>query len=528
MFSALLDLVGPPIELSAAADRAVAIPGGGTVFRRWRAHMSVGTASIDVTMNFGPTFSNRTIYAHGLFGSATLDLDANTCVIDRNTTLGVDFDRYSRTKQVARQLTSQARNSLLDYVLSKLKVRNRGNPYQATIIDSVGAFYSSLISKTKLDVRIDGPTAGVRVIDLCARIIEAAGVDQTPVPPTKAVTKTITNRPTVLVLGATGFIGVELVAQLLRAGYSVRALVRRWSPKLEQLKNDYLEIVQGDMLSEIDLRQALQGIKYVFHLARADVKTWADYLKYDVHLSELVGRLCTELGIERLVYTGTINSFYAGSEKTTITEKTPLDPKISRRNYYARAKAAGEEILSQMHRSAGLPVVILRPGIVLGTGGTPFHWGVGMWGAGNICQVWGTGENKLPFVLVSDVASALVRSIQVSGIEGRSYNLIDIPMLSARDYIAELEKLCGIKVRAFYTPIWRFYLADMLKWIVKVIVGHPDQSRIPSYFDWNSRTQRAHFDCAIARKELGWTPASDRNRLITEGIGEAVKPWLDA
>ena len=383
-------------------------------------------------MNFGPTFSNRTIYAHGLFGSATLDLDANTCVIDRHTALGVDFDRYSRTKQVARQLTSQARNSLLDYVLSKLKVRNRGNPYQATIIDSVGSFYSSLNSKTKLDVRIDGPTAGVRVIDLCARIIEAAGVDQTPVPPTKAVTKTITNRPTVLVLGATGFIGVELVAQLLLAGYSVRAMVRRWSPKLEQLKNDYLEIVQGDMLSEIDLRQALRESSTFFiwleQMSKRGPTTSNMTFTYPSLLASSVSNWGSNVSSILVLST----RFTLVQKRQLLPRKPPWIPTSAAETTMRAPKPRGKKFLSQMHRSAGLPVVILRPGIVLGTGGTPFHWGVGMWGAGNICQVWGTGENKLPFVLVSDVASALVRSIQVSGIEGRSYNLIDIPMLSAR------------------------------------------------------------------------------------------------
>ena len=151
-----------------------------------------------------------------------------------------------------------------------------------------------------------------------------------------------------------------------------------------------------------------------------------------------------------------------------------------------------------------------------------------MWGSGNVCEVWGDGENKLPFVLVSDVASALVRSIQVPGIEGRSYNLIDVPLLSARDYLSELEKLSGAKMRAYYRPIWRFYIADLIKWIVKVVVGHPDKSRIPSYSDWNSRTQRAHFDCTTTRNEIGWMPASDRNCLVSEGIGGSLLPWLEA
>jgi predicted dehydrogenase/nucleoside-diphosphate-sugar epimerase len=527
VFSAVLDLVGSPDEVVAIADRYFEVPGGSAVARRWRVLMTVQGTSIEVSINLGPTFTSRTISAYGLFGTAAADLDANTCVVDQNTTLGLDLDRLSRTRSAARQLVAQARDTFLDYALSKLKVRKRGNPYQTTIIDSTAAFYSSVRFKTKLDCRIDG-ASGAAVIELCDRVVDAAGVKPSAEP--RGIQRTITllgSSPTVLVLGAGGFIGLELVKQLLSAGYIVRAMVRGASPKLERISSDSLEIFRGNMLSEADLIAALKGIQFVYHLARADVKTWEDYLKFDVNPTEVIAKACQKMGVKRLIYTGTIDSYYAGKPKSIITEKTPLDHNIKRRNYYARAKAAGESILTEMHRKDGLPVVILRPGIVIGKGGTPFHWGVGMWGSGNLCQVWGDGHNKLPFVLVSDVASALVRSIQVPGIEGRCYNLIDVPMLSARDYIAELERFTGAKMRVFYRPIWRYYLADIVKWLVKIMVGHPEKSRIPSYFDWNSRTQRAQFDCAITRNEIGWLPASERDRLV-KGIEASLESWLEA
>jgi len=70
-------------------------------------------------------------------------------------------------------------------------------------------------------------------------------------------------------------------------------------------------------------------------------------------------------------------------------------------------------LLSEIHEKRGLPLVILRPGIVIGRGGNPFHWGVGRFSE-NICEVWGDGLNKLPFVLVSDVASALIKAMDAA------------------------------------------------------------------------------------------------------------------
>ena len=265
----------------------------------------------------------------------------------------------------------------------------------------------------------------------------------------------------------------------------------------------------------------------MFHLAHAQCRSWQDYQANEIEPIRLVGEACLKAGIRRLIYTGTIDSYYAGAKAGTITESTPLDPGIARRNYYARAKAAAEDLLQEMSRTRKLPLVILRPGIVIGRGGNPFHWGVGRFSE-NICEVWGEGRNPLPLVLVADVAAALARAMEVPGIEGRSYNLIDAPLLTARDYLAGLQARGGLRLTVLYQPIWKFYLADLAKWAVKVAVRHPDGARVPSYADWESRTQKATFDSARARAELGWTPASDRQRLLDEGIGVPLKPWQDA
>jgi nucleoside-diphosphate-sugar epimerase len=436
----------------------------------------------------------------------------------------MDLDRYRRSRLLSRQLRSQARATLTDYLLSRLKLRRRGNPYQISILDSVASFYSGLRTNRVLDGRIDG-RVGRNVIEWCSKVIHAADIEARPVP--KRTRSALTAPPTVLVLGGTGFIGRELIRQLLAAGYCVRAMVRGAGGVLEELDNSHLEIVRGDIRQERDLKSAMQGIEFVYHLATSDSKTWDETLRNEVEPTRSLGQLCLAAGVKRLVYTGTIASYYAGAKAGTITEETPLDPDIDRRIYYARAKAASEALLMEMHRTQQLPVVIFRPGIVIGRGGNPFHSGVGMY-TQNICQVWGNGSNKLPLVLVKDVAAALLRGIETKRIEGRSYNLIDTPLLTARDYLKELELRTGMKLTIYYRSPWHFYVVDLLKWVVKLAVRHPDRIRIPSYYDWESRTQKAFFDCARARGELGWMPASDRKRLIEDGIGGSLEEWLAA
>ncbi|WP_084462224.1 Gfo/Idh/MocA family oxidoreductase [Bradyrhizobium sp. WSM1417] len=529
LLSAMLDLVGELKEASVIADRKVTLPNRGSIFRRWRMRATAGRTAVDININFSPGFPQRTIYVRGLFGSALLDFDADTCVVDRRTPLDVDFDRFKRSRAVAAQLRAQALAVLGRYVFGKLKLVRRGNPYQNSIQDSTAAFYAAIRHRQPLDVRIAGDT-GRAVIAQCLKVIEASGID------TSVAAQEFTNAtdrpdlavaPTVLVLGGAGFIGKELIRQLLAAGHSVRAMVRGSALALEEFRFDRLEIVRGDVGKRADLDSALRAIEVVYHLAHAQCKTWDEYLAGDVEPTRLVGEACLTAGIKRLIYTGTIDSYYAGAKAGAITEATPLDPAIGRRNYYARAKAMAEEILTDMSRSRRLPLVILRPGIVIGRGGGPFHWGVGRFSE-NVCEVWGDGRNKLPLVLVTDVAAALVRALDAPGIDGKSYNLVDEPLLTARDYLQELQQRGDLKLTIIHQPIWKFYLSDLAKWAVKVLVKHPDRIRRPSYADWESRTQKAYFDCARTRAELGWKPASDRQRMVDDGIGVALEPWLEA
>jgi nucleoside-diphosphate-sugar epimerase len=57
------------------------------------------------------------------------------------------------------------------------------------------------------------------------------------------------------------------------------------------------------------------------------------------------------------------------------------------------------------------------------------------------------------------------------------------------------------------------------------MVRHPER-RLPSYHDWESRTQRATFDCTRARIRLGWKPVEDRETVVRRGIQEPVDEMM--
>lgn len=517
----LLDLLGPIELVGVHATNPVDLPGGRPFFRRWRVEAGDGPVSASLGFSFAPGFSEHTIHVRGSLAAATVDFERDTYVLQQHTPYGMDFDRYHMTVDEAGSLRRQARAVLRRSVLSKV-TKSPGTPYGRSIAGAMRAFYEGIASGSGPDRRLS-PELGRDVVQTCAEIIERSGVgvSATPPPPAATPAPPPSGAPEVLVLGATGFIGQELTRQLLERGHAVRVLVRSPGRLPDDLRGR-VEVVVGDLSRGEGLDQALAGIRVVYHLARPHVKTWEEYAEHEVAATRRLAEACLTSGVGRLIYTGTIDSYYSAARAGTITEETPLDPHMDWRNYYARAKALSEQALMDLHRERGLPVAIFRPGIVIGRGTSPMHWGVGMWSWDAICQMWGPGETPLPLVLVEDVASALVSAMETPGIEGESFNLIADTGITAREYLAAMDRAAGVEFRKIPTPPWRFFAADLLKWVVKRAIRHPDRRR-PSLRDWESRTHSARYDCSKARTRLAWEPTDAPAEVIRRGIEEPAR-----
>lgn len=513
----MLDLVGEPDEMFVHPSNSIELPTGRKFFRRWQVNAFKSQTAIEMRFSFVPGFAEYTIHVRGSLASATVDFERNSYTLQQHRPLDPDFDAYAMVTNKAQSLRKQARRTLFDYFRSKLDLGTRGNPYGATITNALDAFYAA--PGLLLDERISAQN-GARVIRICEEIglranltVESTDVQRAPVPLAS------TGRPTVLVLGATGFIGKEVIRQLVEAGHGVRVLVRNAGSLSRHMQGPSIDCQVGDLMNIADVRKAMEGIEHVIHLARSNVKTWAEYQEFEVGATRQIAECALDAGVERLVYTGTIASYYQGSKARKITENTPLDQLIARGNLYARAKTASEDLLMKMHREQSLPVVILRPGVVIGRGGSPFHWGVARWWHDSVCETWGKGQNKLPFVLVEDVASALIAAMDVPGIEGRSFNLVGDPCLSAQEYLDELDRCGGIRIQRHTTPIIKFYCMDLIKWAAKTALRYPDR-QFPHYRDWESRTLFARFDCSAAKTVLDWKPTIDRDEFVNKGIVE--------
>jgi predicted dehydrogenase/nucleoside-diphosphate-sugar epimerase len=518
----LLDLAGTPEVLEAEADLPIVLPSGVRFYRRWLVRAKKGATAVDLRYAFGGGFTEHAIHVRGSVGSATVDFDRNTYTLRRHRRFLDDLDRYHLTRDEANALSRQARRNLVRYCISKFGFSNEGNAFGASIARAMTCFYGELprISHPGL-----APDFAQTVVQTCNQIcrIANAEISLEDAPQKPRPRRSIS--PDVLVLGGTGFIGQALVRRLANQGRPLRLLVRDELRLPSAFRELPLEIVQGDIARPENLDQAMRGIRYVYHLARAYMKTWPEWLEHEVAPTRAVAEASLRAKVDRLFYLGTTDAYYAGAHARTIDEQTPLDPLIHRRNLYARAKAESERLLTQLQREQGLPLVIFRPGVVLGSGASPFHWGVGYWGWESRCRLWGQGDNPLPIVLVDDVADALAKAVDAKGIVGESFNLVAEPCLSARDYVRELERATGARIDVLPTAAWKFQAFEVFKWIVKCVVRHPGRER-PSYRDWETRSLKARFDCSKAKKILGWSPEGDRERIIHRGVVEPALEWF--
>jgi nucleoside-diphosphate-sugar epimerase len=169
----------------------------------------------------------------------------------------------------------------------------------------------------------------------------------------------------VLVTGASGFLGAHLVRRLLAGGADVRVLVR--SPaKAASLADEGAQAVVGDIQDARAVREALDGVSVVYHLAGRLLMPGvpaAEYRRTHVEGTFLLLACSRESRrLRRFVHCSTTGVLGATGDQPA-EETAPLRPT----NVYEATKAEAELAVLEAARD-GLPAVVVRPGLVYGPG----------------------------------------------------------------------------------------------------------------------------------------------------------------
>jgi len=520
-FAHAVHLVGEPDSIEVHPTDLVELPRGNHFYRRWDILAYKGSTTVRIRLSFVPGYPEHYIHVRGLNGTAHIDFENNTYTHQQHTPHLLDIDRFANVSASARDSMVQATGTLANFVLAKAGIHKVGGPFDVSIARTVASFYAT--RGRGVDERLSG-AVGRQSVAFAERVAE-----KVPLPEKKPVERAAAKKPTkpatVLVIGGTGFIGKGLVRKLVEAGKGVRVMSRNPSNLPAALSSLGVEAVRGDFTDEDSVREALDGITHVFHLARGFGNTWPEYLEGDVEPTLELARACQKAGVERFIYASSIAIYDAGKPSEAITEQTGTVDSMLRANPYARSKAENEINLLKMHADSGFPVVIVRPGIVLGTGGDPLHWGIAAWPHETVCRLYGDGNNPLPIVLVDDCADGMVATLDAPGIDGETFNLCGPGLVTANDYIDEIERRAGVRLTRVATASQRDYAEAMVKWAVKAMGGDKTALR-PSYADWRGRTFASPFDCSKASQQLDWHPSEDRNAVIAVGIHQPVDEFF--
>ena len=171
----------------------------------------------------------------------------------------------------------------------------------------------------------------------------------------------------VLVTGASGFVGSAVARKLVMRGESVRVLVRKSSDR-RNLEGLEAEVVEGDLRDPASLARALEGCASLYHVA-ADYRLWTrkpgELYQNNVEGSKNIVLAACEAGVRRIVYTSSVAVLGINKDASPGDEETAvsLDDMIG---HYKRSKYLAEEAVRALIAERGAPVVIVNPSTPIG------------------------------------------------------------------------------------------------------------------------------------------------------------------
>ncbi len=521
--SQLDDLFGPLTLAYVKASVPQEVANAIALVTQWDIGFSSPSGPVHIQMALGESFHDWSLDVLGDDGCLKADYLANRVSCARP---GAYLDVMEDLRSAMAQGFDMMGQSLVEtgrYFAAQARVIKRADPFFRSIRASVEDFYQALGANERAGSGHDLDGArGARLVALCQDIADATPSVKRPKPPRSWQPG---KEVDCVVLGGTGFIGQALVRRLVSAEKNVRVIARNVDNLSEDFVHPLVEVAQGSASDTAFLKQAFDKVPVVINLAHGGGGETYEQIKQAMMDAAMnVAEAVKATGVQKLLHVSSIAALYLGDEEKIITHETRADEKADERADYARAKAACERALMAAWGSEKLPVSLFRPGVVVGAGTSPFHSGVGLYNRERYCLGWNGGKNPLPFILVDDVADALLNAafrVPMGKLNGECFNLVGDVRLTASAYTALLANETGRPLKFRGQNIWLQQAGEVSKWLVKKIGGR--DAPFPSMRDLRSRGMVSPFDTAFEKKVLKWTPVADYERFVDKAIRVHVK-----
>ena len=304
----------------------------------------------------------------------------------------------------------------------------------------------------------------------------------------------------ILVTGAGGFIGSELVRQLRGAGHEVLGLVRT-PAKVEALRAQGAIAILGDVRDPEVMRQAIAKVDAVAHLALPRAGEGNPRVAREVSLrgTEALLEACRDGSLRSFVLASGALGMYRHPLDAWTDESAPEEPSTPS----TRDRHRADEMVRAAHREWGLRATILRPPIVYGLGGAfkPFFLEFMRRG---LYRVVGDGSYFLNVVHVEDCAAAY-RSALERAPAGETFLIVDDEPVTMRTFSDELARLMGRRRPGHVPPFLAKFVAGR-----DVIDAMMDSVRLRN---------------ARVKERLGWSP---RYATYRDGLPGVVQAFMES
>jgi nucleoside-diphosphate-sugar epimerase len=325
---------------------------------------------------------------------------------------------------------------------------------------------------------------------------------------------------TVLVTGATGFVGSHVAEALARRGDTVRALARPGADTTE-LEKLGVTIVRGDMTDPDSLKRAAEGVDVVVHCA-AKVGDWGHVDEYRrVNVEGLRSLFDATLGkpLHRFVHVSTLGVYEARHHYAT-DETEPLPERHI--DGYTQSKVEAERLALQYHRKQRVPVTILRPGFVYGPRDRAMLPRLADRLKERSVIYIARGRYALNTTYVGNLADAVLLAIDSPNAVGEVFNITDGEFVSKRKFFETVADGLGLKRPRSFPPVPVWLARAMANWRESVFrkKNKPHPPRI-TQAQLKFAGLNLDFSIAKARTRLGYSPRVH----FDEGMRQAIE-WF--
>ncbi len=326
----------------------------------------------------------------------------------------------------------------------------------------------------------------------------------------------------VLVTGCGGFLGAEIVRQLIARGDNVVGVARGTYPQLQSLG---MSLCRGDLNDAAFVARTVRDVDAVVHTAaKAGVwGDWDDYYRINTQATDSIIAACQAAAIRNLVYTSSPSVTFDGGHQSGVDESVPYPQHWM--CHYPHTKALAEQAVLAAHDIGQLHTVALRPHLIWGDDDPHLLPRVIDKARRGRLRIVGDATNRIDTVHVTNAAAAHLDALDTLALDpqrcgGRAYFISQDEPVNCWEWIRSICEIANVPPptqRISFQVANRIggSLESVYRWLR--IKAEPPMTRFVA-----AQLARDHFfDITQARTRLGYRPRIS----MQEGLDRLRSAW---